>query len=308
MPSVFNAKVHTELLHFDNEFELFPQSEQDGSPLQFMWSDFDECCEYFREKMKLEGETAKLRAQKLAEIAHLKNIPVWIRKGTKLYTTHLFDIYESHLQQKTIFDYDVTAPMDISFISPSGPFKKMAITDCLNIQNYQDFVFLSLLENKLPSREFRLRLNSRLLFEAGANFEHTLLGSLCQVTSKGLLFKVKASDFFTKIKDASQLRLLMNTQIFESTKESLTWQEVKSTAKNWPAHPLYTQNKNDAFLIDPKELQLAHRFDYGRTSEVYFFVSFAHLSQSHGVMVKKIEKFLFEMKTCIKNSMAKKSA
>lgn len=307
MPSVFNAKVHTDLLHFDQEFELFPQAE-DGSPLQFIWSDYDECCAHFREKMKGDADVAKLREQKLTEISHLKNIPVWIKKGHKLYTTHLFEIYESHLQQKTIFGYDVTAPMDISFISPSGPFKKMAISDCLNIQSYQDFVFLSLLDNKLPSREFRLRLQSRLLFESGSDFQHTLLGNLCQVTTKGLLFKVKAVDFFNKIKDSTQLRLLMNTQIFESTKDDVTWTDVKNTAKNWPAHPLYTQNKNDAFLIDPKELQLAHRFDYGRTSEVYFFVPFKHLSASHALMVKRIEKFLVEMKSCIKNTMTKKSA
>ncbi len=308
MASVFSAKIHTDLLHFDQDFDLFPQSEQDSSPLHFIWSDYDECCDYFRQKIKSDGDVAKLREQKLAEISHLKNIPVWIRKDSKLFTTHLFDIYESHLQQKTIFDYDATVPMDISFISPSGPFKKMAITDCLNIQNYQDFVFLSLLDNKLPSREFRLRLHSRLLFESGEQFQNTMLGSLCQVTSQGILLKVMANDFFYKIKETNQLRLLMNTQIFETTKESLTWNEVKNTAKNWPAHPLYTQNKNDAFLIDPKELQLAHRFDYGRTSEVYFFVSFKHLSNSNALMVKKIEKFLFEMKNCIKNTMTKKSA
>jgi hypothetical protein len=307
MPSVFNAKVHTDLLHLDHEFELFPQAE-DGSPLQFIWSDYNECCAYFHEKTKGDSDVAKLREQKLAEISHLKNIPVWIKKGHKLYTTHLYDIYQSHLQQKTIFDYDVAAPLDISFISPSGPFKKMAISDCLNIQSYQDFVSLSLLDNKLPSREFRLRLQSRLLLESGSDFEHTFLGNLCQLTAKGLLFKVKSGDFFNKIKGTSQLRLLMNTQIFESTKDHVTWTQVKNTAKNWPAHPLYTQNKNDAFILDPKELQLAHRFDYGRTSEVYFFVTFKHLSSSHTLMVKRIEKFLVEIKSCIKNSMTKKSA
>ena len=251
MPSVFNAKVHTDLLHFDQEFELFPQAE-DGSPLQFIWSDSDECCAHFREKMKDDVDVAKLREQKLIEISHLKNIPVWIKKGHKLYTTHLFDIYESHLQQKTIFDYDASAPLDISFISPSGPFKKMAISDCLNIQSYQDFVFLSLLDNKLPTREFRLRLQSRLLFESGSDFEHTLLGSLCQVTTKGLLFKVKGADFFNKIKDSTQLRLLMNTQIFESTKDDLTWTDVKNTVKNWPRTHSIRKTRTTLFSSTPR--------------------------------------------------------
>ncbi len=308
MHSVSNAKVHLDLFNFEQEFELFPMSEQDTSPLQFMWSDYDECCDYFRQKMKGDLDVVKLKEQKITELSHLKHIPVWIRRDSKLYTTHLFDIYENHLQRKSILNTDPSVPMDISFISPSGPFKTMAITDCLNIQNYQDFVFLSLLDNKLPSREFRLRLQSRLLFESGTQFENTLLGSLCQITSKGLLFKVKAADFFNKIKESSQLRLLMNTQVFETTKQSLTWAEVKSSVDSWPTHPLYTQNKTDAFLIDPKELQLAHRFDYGRTSEVYFFVPFKHLSVSNGLMVKKIENFLLQMKSCIKNTMNKKSA
>lgn len=304
MPALNTTQLTADLLNFDQEFDLFPNPEL-RSPMHFMWSDFDEFCQHYSQKLSMQGDFAKMYEAKIKEISLLKNIPVWVKKDSKIFTTHLFDIYESHLYQKSIFDHDSTAPLDISFISPSGPFKKMAITDCLNIQNYQDFVFISLLKNKLPLREFRLRFNSRLLFEAGANFEKTLLGDLCQITTKGMLFKVKGPEFFKALKDTSAIRLLMNTQILESSRHCNTWKELKSHVETWPNHPLYTQNKVDAFLVDPKLIQLAQRFDYGRTSEIYFFVTFDHLTSTHQIMVKKIQNFLSLAKSCIKNSMQK---
>lgn len=306
MPSQKASPVNSDLLDIEQEFELFPNLDM-PAPIHFVWSDFDEFCQQYRQMLSSHKDFAKLYDLKVKQVSALRSIPVWIKKDAKIITTYLFDIYESHLHHKTYFNHDNTAPIDISFISPSGPFKKMAITDCLNVKNYQDFVFLSLLENKLPFREFRLRFNSRLLCETGTNFEQTFLADLCQITSKGLLFKVKGPEFFKALKDTLSIRLLMNTRILESSQSCTTWSALKSHVETWPNHPLYTQNKDDAFIVDPKALQLAQRFDYGRTSEIYFFVTFDHLKSSHHIMVKKIQSFLNLAKSCIRNSL-KKSA
>ena len=117
MPSQKASPVNSDLLDIEQEFELFPNLDM-PAPIHFVWSDFDEFCQHYRQMLSSHKDFAKLYDSKVKQVSALRSIPVWIKKDAKIITTYLFDIYESHLHHKTYFNHDNTAPIDISFISP----------------------------------------------------------------------------------------------------------------------------------------------------------------------------------------------
>jgi hypothetical protein len=270
-------------------------------PVSFYWTDFKEACELYREKSIHDPQVKAAFEKKMADLERMKQMPVWIRTDSSITHTNLYDLYQSHILHKSQNPQNVltSGPTDISFISPSGPFKKLAVTDCFNLENYQDFVLVLLLQRKLKEREFRIRLQSRLLIEYGEQSSQASLVDLEQITSSGLLFKCTANVFFQEIRPNGHVRVLMKNSMFDSINHAQNWEETREVLTHWPARPLYTQNKQESFRLNCEDFQITSRFDFGSTQEVYFFVSFDVTRKSNEIATMKIEKFVQKARTHI---------
>ncbi|MBY0516293.1 MAG: hypothetical protein K2P81_05260 [Bacteriovoracaceae bacterium] len=279
-------------------------------PVSFHWSDFKDSCRSYQQKIEVDPVMKAEYESKILELERLQTMPVWIKSEKETTHTTLFNLYQDFILENMWQGKDAHphAPYDISFISPSGPFKKISITDCFNIQTYQDFVMVFLLQGKLPQRDFRLRVPSKLLAEFGSNMSEVGLIDLQQITSSGLLLKCSSKTFFQSIRPDGQVRLMFKTSPLESANQIKNWTSFKDVVAAWGLNPFYSHNKQEAFLLNCSDFQIASRFDFGVTNEVYLFVSFEHLKNANLVIATKLMNFISSGKDSYKSEIATKVA
>lgn len=273
----------------------------------FHWADFHETCATYAHRVQKDvGLKGEFEA-KIKELSELKRTPVWIKNTKELIHTNLYQLYQDFILEKMWQNQDAHphAPYDISFISPSGPFKKLSVTDCFNLQTYQDFTHVFLLQGKLPQREFRLRVPSRLLMEYGAGFLEATLVDLEQITGSGLLIRCCGKTFFHQMRPKQQVRLMFKSaplDVFQGTKD------FRESIATWSQNPFYSHNKQEAFILNCEDFQVASRFDFGETQDIYLFVSFTTLKSSHRLMGEKIERFIAKAKESMRSLLISKAA
>jgi hypothetical protein len=214
--------------------------------VSFQWSDFYETCQLNQDRLKSDAIFKAEFDQKSAELQKLREMSVWLRTpNNQVIQTTLFDLYQDAIFERHWCGQESHAPCEVSFIAPSGPYKKFAVVDCLNNHTYQDFVQYFLLEGKLPQRDFRLRVPSRLLMEFGSGLSGAALIDLQQITSAGMLFKCPAPLFFNHVRPHGKLRLLIKTSSLAEANRSSDWDEFQRAIGEWELNPFYTQNKQD---------------------------------------------------------------
>jgi hypothetical protein len=278
-------------------------------PISFSWTDFEEACRFYQEKISLDPIMRKQYETKICDLEKLRLMPIWIRGLGETIHTSLFDLYQDFILERS-WKVDSHQPVsyNISFISPSGPYKKLAITDCFNVQTYHDFILIFLLQSKLPQRDFRLRTNSRLLIEFGKNYNEAGIVDLEQVTSGGILLRCQAKQFFLGIRPHGKLNLLIKTSDLEEVSKAHDWQSFKTSIAKWGANPFYTQNKQESFNLDCTQLQTSSRFDFSQTNDIYLYLKFETLKTSHELMALRLEKFITKGRDVMKQLLAQRAA
>lgn len=266
----------------------------------FHWADFFETCDHI--KKQLENDEALMQdfKKRAHALKRLDLIPVWIKTESKIHQTTMFELYERYiLNQSHLTGIDPFCPLQISFISGTGPFKEMSVADCFNKSTYKDFVLVYLIEGKLPRRDFRIRLKSKILMEHGENFREAELVSLEQMTMNGLLLSLDSETYMKKISNLEQIRILMNFKILEDARGK-GLEELQLHLSQYAFNLLYSANKNDALTCDLKELYVQSSFDFSRNKKVYLFVSYDKLAKYHPNSVKIIKDFVEQTKTLVK--------
>lgn len=287
--------------------EILVLNEQ--GPISFHWTDFQESCRFYQDRIARDPALRKEYETKLSDLSKLRLMPVWIRGNGETLHTSLFELYQDFILERLWkADSHPHAPYDISFISPSGPYKKLSITDCFNVHTYQDFILVFLLQGKLPQREFRLRTKSRLLVEFGNHYGEAGMLDLEQITSGGLLLKCQSKQFFKGIRPHRKLRLLVKTSGLDEVSRAHDWQNFKDSIAKWGTNPFYTQNKQEAFNLDCNDFQIASRFDFSQTNDIYLYLKFDSLKASNEIMAQRLEKFIVKGREAMKQLLAKKAA
>lgn len=278
-------------------------------PVSFQWTDFHETCQLNQARLKSDAIFKAEFDHKVSELQKLRGMPVWLRTpSNQIIQTTLFELYQDAIFDRHWCGQESHAPCEVSFIAPSGPYKKFAVVDCLNTQTYQDFVQYFLLEGKLPQRDFRLRVPGRLLMEFGHGLSGVGLIDLQQITSTGLLFKCPANLFFNQVRPHGKLRLLIKTSSLDSANASGDWEGFHQAIADWGLNPFYTQNKLEAFMFSCTDFQVASRFDFGQTQDVYLFVDYKALESSHQLMAQHFARFVKTGRSHMKRLLLDKSA
>lgn len=284
----------------------------DNGVMIFHWADYHETCDAIKASI---GDSSDLREEfrlKDAALKRLSLITVWIRTEKKVYHTTMYDLYENYVlnQIGPSLGVDPFGPIEISFISGTGPFRSMAITECFNDSTYKDFVMISLLKGKIPKRDYRIRLKSKVLMEYGKDFTNAGLIGLEQLTMDGLLFSID-SDFFMKdISKESEFRVLIDSECLKQGCNKDLF-ELREYLSQYAFNFLYSSHKEDSVICQLKDFSVQSSFDFFKNSKVYLFISYEKLGSSNE-RIKDIQKFVNYTRSMIldhyKSNFVSKSA
>lgn len=309
--------------------ELFPQTFLNESTLPqslgeefslcengnmvFHWADFHETCELVKSHLESNPDMQDEFQRKEYALKRLNLIPVWIRTDKKVHQTTMFELYERYIlnQMKLSMGLDPFGAIQISFISSTGPFRSMAIAECFNKQTYKDFVMVYLLQDKLPKRDFRVRLKAKILMEYGTDFSRAQLIQLEQLTQNGLLFSMESDFYLREISKESQLRFLLDTGcLAEGSSKELT--ELKQYLSQFAFNLLYSSRKEDALTCEAQSLSLQSSFEFMKNRKVYLFVPYHKLTSAEAQKVKAIQTFVTHTRSLVRdyfnNNFLRKSA
>lgn len=267
----------------------------------FRWADFDETCETIKQKMESDSVLRHDFETRKSNIRKLQLIPVWIKTSNKIYQTTMFDLYERYLlnHTKIISGVESFGKLDISFISGTGPFKSLALTECFNQNTYRDFIVIYLLEGKLPRREYRVRLKCKLLFECGKDFGHAELVQLEQLTSKGMLFSMDSEIYSKTLSKEDKIRILINTDVLRSAcGSSLT--DVKESLSQYAFNLMYTSKKNDSVECSSNNFLVQTSFDFVKDKKIYLFLSYDTVAKANQQVANDLQNFIGHTKELIR--------
>lgn len=268
----------------------------------FHWADFFETCDVI--KSQLESDPALMEDFKHRETAlgRLALIPVWVRTENKIHQTTMHDLYEKYILNQThlLGGIDPFCPLEISFISGTGPFKGMSIAECFNKSTYRDFVLVYLIKGKLPRRDYRVRLKSKVLVEYGPNFNQAELVALEQLTMNGMLFSMDSETWMKKFSEEKEVRILVNAQMLGAgLGKNLS--ELKTHLSQYAFNLLYSSSKDDAMAVKLSDFSVQSSFDFSKNKRVFLFVSYDKLAETQPKGVKTIRAFVTHTKELVRD-------
>lgn len=279
--------------------EDFPLCESGN--VVFHWADFHETCDTILKNIETDSFLADDFKGRESGINRLNNIPVWVRTQSKVHQSTMHDLYQRFIfnQNELLGGVDPFGPIEISFISGTGPFKEMAIAECFNKDTYRDFILVNLLKGKLPKRDFRVRLKVKVLVEYGENFEKANLIQVEQLTTNGMLLSMDSDLFTREITVAPKMRVLIDTTAF-SEAEGMNLSDLKDHLGKYAFNLMYSSKKEDAFECNLSKFSLQSSFDFLKNKKVFLFVSYKNLVSSDDQKRDRILGFVNQTKELVR--------
>jgi hypothetical protein len=268
----------------------------------FHWADFFETCDLVKAQLEIQPKLMEDFKHRESALKKLGLIPVWLKTENKVIETTMFDLYEKYILNQIQMQggLDPFCPLEISFISASGPYKAMSIAECFNQTTYRDFVLVYLLQGKIPKRDYRIRLKSKILFEYGAHFGSAELVSLEQLTTNGMLLSLGADTYIKKLADSEDVRLLINTKMLSDVKGN-SLQDLKGHLSQYTFNLLYSSLKTDSMSCKMVDFSAQSSFDFSRNKKVFLFVSYDKLAEKNPGPVNSIRSFVGLTKNLVKD-------
>ena len=280
----------------------------DNGNMVFHWADFYETCDFIKDQVRRDPDLMQDFRQREIALSKLSSIPVWVRTHSKVYQTTMLNLYDKYIldQKHLLGGVDPFCPLEISFISGTGPFKNMSIVECFNITTYNDFFLVYLIQEKLPRREYRVRLKSKVLFEFGTNFNQAQVVSLEQLSTHGILFSIDSDAFMKQISEFENVRILINANmLYDGLGKNLS--DLKIHLSHYAFNFLYTSNKEDSMVIQSSDFQIQSSFDFAKNKKILLFISYEKLAKSQAKGVKTIRQFVDYTKELVRDHYLRRS-
>ncbi len=272
----------------------------DNGVMVFHWADFHETCDSVKEALEKEPELLLDFQKREAGIEQLGTIPVWIKTREKVHQTSMHELYEKHIFNRTIGGVDPFGPIEISFISGTGPFRTMAITECFNKTIYRDFILINLIHGKLPRRDYRVRVKSKVLFEYGEEYGKAHLVNLDQLTASGLLFSMDAEVFQKELAGSEGFRVILDTDSL-ATALGKNLDELKTHFSQYAFNLMYSSNKNNSVYCKLSDFSVQSSFDFFKNKKVYLFIPYSKIQSEKDTHVRTIKEFMDYTKCLVRD-------
>jgi len=272
----------------------------------FHWADFFETCDLIKSQLENEPELMEDFANRERGLKSLTQIPVWVKTENKIYQSTMFDLYEKYIlnQIHLLGGVDPFCPLEISFISGTGPFKAMSIAECFNKTTYRDFILVYLIHGKLPKRDYRIRLKSKILAEYGDQYGQAELINLEQLTMNGMLLSIDSDTYMKKLQDAESLRFLINTKMLSDAKGK-SLDELKTHLSQYAFNLLYSSVKTDSIICKHDDFSVQSSFDFAKNKKVFLFISYAKMASSNPESIQDLRGFVTQTKDLVRDHYKK---
>lgn len=264
----------------------------------FHWSDSVRYCEIVESNLSTDTHLFKDYQKRKIAISNLKKISVWIKSKKKIIETTVYDLYDQFLLSKDLMlnDLDPYFEYHISFLSASGPFKKISIVSCFNESLFYDFKFIYLIENLIPRGDFSLRLRSKVLIEYGENFDQVQIVGVNQIGHDGILISIPYDLFLNEISHLDKLRILLNSSQLRLN-ETSGLNDLKENLGKYSFNLLYTSKKSDSAEIKLNEIVMRGRGDFfTQDKRVFLLIPYSAMEKSHSQMANDFRNF--SRRTC----------
>jgi hypothetical protein len=280
----------------------------DNGSMIFHWSDFHESCDLIKAQLENDPHLMSDFISRESALERLNLIPIWIKTDSKIVHTNMHELYEKYiLNQNQLFaGVDPFCPLSISFISGSGPFKSMSISECFNKNTYRDFVLVYLIRNKLPRRDFRIRLKSRVLMEYGLHFEKAELINLEQLTMNGFLFSLDSQTYLKSVAKLEKIRVLIHTPTLKEA-SSLGFLELKDYLSKFAFNLMYSSQKDDALIINSKDVSVQSSFDFSNNKKIYLYLTYEKMLEDNPEAIQVIKNFILHTRNIVRDHYLEKA-
>lgn len=265
----------------------------DNGTMVFHWADFFETCDAIKSQLQANPILLNDFKQRENALQRLLQIPVWVRTEKKIHQTTMHELYEKYIlnQSQLLGGVDPFSVLEISFISGTGPFKAMSIAECFNKTTYRDFILVYLIHGKLPKRDYRIRLKSKVLAEFGAGYGEAELISLEQLTMNGILFSMESDLYLKKITHQETIRILLNTKML-SDGHGKDLEALKGHLSQFAFNLLYSSKKEDCIVCDRSDFSVQSSFDFSKNKRVYLFIPYSKLNEKYPDPIRSIKEFV----------------
>jgi hypothetical protein len=264
----------------------------------FNWSDHALSCELYKKLISHDESHAQSYLLLKAKLDELKRIPLWIKTKMEVMSIDLYELYASHVRGS--FE-NVHQLSQVSFVSPSGPYKLVSVSSLLALDVYENFVKFFLLTGQLKPRDFRLRIRSKILMEFGQNSSQVGLLELQQITPQGILLKCHHRDE-ELLMSSQSLSLFVNPSFMQNPYENLEQMIVKNS------NPFYTQDRSFQLAIKLNSVKFSKRFDFNKTQESFLYVSYDQLEDQNKKIIPLMKTYVKKSRDSIERDLFKKAS
>ena len=249
----------------------------DNAPFYFKFNDNQKIIQKIQNKLKTSQEYKELFKHQLKFSKDIKQTKVWIQQGEKILPMNLEDVYNAF----TIFlkngDYEdqLFNTSDVSFIGPMGPFKSIALIQCLNEELIEKFIFSYLVSNKLPLRKLRIHTEGNIKLQCGNDLNINTMVNIKQITDSGILFSSHEDLLLEALSQGEIAKFYIDTR---SLKEFMGNEFICETDKG--NNFFYTDDELRYFFIEEKNIVKTLSYKSAETNEVFLFCRYPHMLES----------------------------
>jgi hypothetical protein len=290
--------------YLSNPLQIKSHSLSKKDDLNFHWSDFAETCELYKKFLK--KNKYKIYDGLMNSLEAFKNTDVWIKGEDHVHTLNLYTVYDVLVSSKKLphLNKGKEDKVEISFMGPGGPFKKLTLGECVNEDTYSQFVFHRVLTGQLPFRDFRLRCKGKVLCYYDNLVEKSVVLEVSQLTSEGILFVSREKNLEKKLQKTSELRPLIDIKIFKDALNS-SLMEMGNQFSNHSKELFFTQDDRSQYTIDPSKLKFFKGYDSEAKGIDYIFCKFEDIKGHNDLLEGILKDFTNEMKEQISFELKK---
>lgn len=277
--------------------------------MSFHWADYSLTCDIYRGLIKNDAKYHQIQNTLVLNMDQLRTVPVWVKTIDGVSTLSLYDIYDSLTTKGKMSRFYVNKEnkLVLSFSGPEGPFEILSPSECINKNRYSDFVFTYLLQEKLPTRDFRVRCKGSVLCYYDVCFNKQIKIDVEQITSDGILFSTDDDTLKDKLFYSKEIKFLMNLELFHQNLHK-SFNELRNNFSDYEYNLFFTRDSRHSYHVQPKNLYFYHAYDFDQTGKTYFYCHFSNFKGKNNILENIMKEFTDQLRTQIKAEIFNKAA
>jgi hypothetical protein len=158
--------------------------------ISFHWSNSEKAVEFLRSQQASAQGLERWESLQ-AELSYFKESPVWMRGPRGSLKTTLYHLYECYLDPRLRQHWhERDREYVVSLQNEAGPYITLSSMKWFDSSIYSKFVYLKLIDRKMPVRKFRLNMHMPFSFFWKGNPLSAISGHVHQVAKDGILLKL----------------------------------------------------------------------------------------------------------------------